>query len=101
MSSAEVATLDDIEQPERTTAADLDKLRDELRTALRDAAPIRIKTVLQALIDGIRVNGRDCIEPIFHVPAVREPCGSMEPADLKSSRSAQLLGGRMSLDGSA
>ena len=38
---------------------------------LRNAAPIRIKTVLQALIDGIRVDGRDCIEPTFRVPAVR------------------------------
>jgi len=59
--------------------ADLDLLRDELCAVLEHATPVRAKTVLQAMIDGIRVDARDNIEPTFRVPAVREPCGSMVP----------------------
>jgi hypothetical protein len=62
-----------------------------LETALDELA------VLQAMIDGIRVDARDHIEPTFRVPAVRIDYGYMEPADLKSNRSARLPGGRMSL----
>lgn len=57
--------------------ADLDLLRGELHAALENSTPVRGKTVLQAMIDGIRIDARDSIEPTFRVPAVREPCGSM------------------------
>lgn len=50
------------------------------------------------MIDTIRVDARDQIEPTFRVPAVRIDYGYMEPTDLKSNRSARLPGGRMALD---
>jgi hypothetical protein len=76
--AAELATItEDTEQPERITRTDLDALRHELRAALEHSTPARTKTVLQAMIDGIRVDACDSIEPTFRVPAVREPCGSM------------------------
>ncbi len=59
------------EHPERVTPADLDALRHELRSALEHSTPARTKTVLQAMIDTIRVDARDHIEPTFRVPAVR------------------------------
>ena len=74
---AAAADDDDTEQPERVTPADLDALRHELRAALEHNTAARAKTVLQAMIDGIRVDARDKIEPTFRVPAVREPCGSI------------------------
>jgi site-specific DNA recombinase len=86
--AAELATIDqDTEQPERITRADLDALRSELRAALEHSTPARTKTVLQAMIDGIRVDARDRIEPTFRIPAVREPCGSMELAGLEPATS--------------
>ncbi len=68
---------DDEEQPERANAADLDALRSALRAALKDSTPMRIKAVLQTMIDGIRADARDQIEPTFRVPAVRVDCGYM------------------------
>jgi hypothetical protein len=65
--AAELAALNDTEQPERTTPADLDQLRRELRAALEHATPIRAKTVLQAMIENIRVDARDNIEPTFRI----------------------------------
>lgn len=64
------AALKDTEQRERTTPADLDQLRSELRAALERATPVRAKTVLQAMIENIRIDARDNIEPTFRVPAV-------------------------------
>jgi site-specific DNA recombinase len=76
---------DDDEQPERASAADLDALRGNLRAALNDSNPKRVKGVLQAMIDGIRVDARDQIEPIFRVPAVRKSgfidLAGLEPAN--------------------
>jgi hypothetical protein len=86
------------EAPERATAADLDALRGNLRAALNDSTPRRVKGVLQTMIDGIRVDARDHIEPTFRVPAVRIDYGYMEPIDLKSNRFARLPGGLTSLD---
>ena len=69
--AAQLNQLEDTEPPPRTTTADLDQLRRELHAALKHAAPIRAKTVLQAMIDSIRVGARGHIEPTFRVPAVR------------------------------
>jgi hypothetical protein len=66
-----------VEQPERTNPADLDQLRRELSAALEHATPIRAKTILQTMIENIRVDARDNIEPTFRIPAVRQPHGSM------------------------
>jgi hypothetical protein len=76
--ASELATQqDDDEQPERASAADLDALRGHLHAALNDSSPKRVKGVLQAMIDGIRVDARDHIEPTFRVPAVRIDYGYM------------------------
>jgi site-specific DNA recombinase len=83
--ASELAALEDPEQPERTTSADLDALRNALRAALEHSSPIRAKTILQALIQEIRVDARDKIEPTFRVPAVRQPHGSMELEGLEPS----------------
>jgi len=86
--ASELATLqDDDEQPERTTPADLDVLRSTLRAALKDTTPTRAKSVLQTMIDGIRVDARDHIEPTFRVPAVRVDFGYMEPAGIEPATS--------------
>lgn len=55
----------DDERPERVSAADLDALRGDLHAMLNDSDPKRVKGVLQAMIDGIRVGARDQIEPTF------------------------------------
>jgi hypothetical protein len=89
--AAELAAIaEDTEQPERITRADLDALRHELRAALEHSTPARAKTVLQAMIDGIRVDARDRIEPTFRVPAVREPCGSVDAGGLRLNRRARV-----------
>jgi site-specific DNA recombinase len=85
--ASELATQqDDDEQPERASAADLDALRGHLRFALNDSDPKRVKGVLQAMIDGIRVDARDQIEPTFRVPAVRIVSGYMDPGSSKSNQ---------------
>ncbi len=86
--AAELAALNNTERPERITPAGLDLLRQELRAALEHATPVRAKTVLQAMIDTIRVDARDHIAPTFRVPAVREPCGSMELVGIEPTTSA-------------
>jgi hypothetical protein len=42
---------------------------------LNDSDPKRVKGVLQAMIDGLRVDARDQIGPTFRVPAVRIESG--------------------------
>jgi site-specific DNA recombinase len=79
---SELAARDD-EQPERTNATDLDALRSALRAALKDSAPTRTKAVLQTLIETIRVDARDHIEPTFRVPAVRVDYDYMEPTGIE------------------
>jgi hypothetical protein len=49
------------------------------------AIPKRVKGVLQAMIDGIRVDARDRIEPTFRVPAVRIESGFMVLVGLLSN----------------
>jgi site-specific DNA recombinase len=75
------------EQPERTNAADLDALRSALRAALKDSAAARTKAVLHSLIETIRVDARDHIEPTFRVPAVRVDYDYMEPDGIEPSTS--------------
>jgi site-specific DNA recombinase len=81
--ASELPTLEDDEQPERANAADLDALRITLRAVLKDSTPTRAKTVLQAMIDEIRVDARDQIEPTFRVPTVRIDYGYMEPTGIE------------------
>jgi hypothetical protein len=78
-----IAQQDDDEQAERVSAADLDALRGDLHAMLNDSDPKRVKAVLQAMIDGIRVDARDQIDPTFRVPAVRIESGYMEPTGIE------------------
>jgi site-specific DNA recombinase len=81
--AADLAAVEDDEQPERANTAELDTLRNTLQAALRDSTPTRTKAVLQAMIDGIRVDARDQIEPTFRIPAVRIDYGYMEPTGIE------------------
>ena len=47
---------------QRASAADLDVLRSELHAPLEDGAPTRIKAVLQALTDEVRIDARDATQ---------------------------------------
>ena len=85
--ASELAAHHDTEQPERTNAAELDTLRSTLRTALNNGTPKHTKTVLHAMIDGIRVDARDHIEPTFRVPAVRIDRAYMELDGIEPSTS--------------
>jgi hypothetical protein len=69
--ATELAAHDDDEQPQRTTPADLDVLRSTLRVALSESTPTDAKTALHTMIDQIRVDARNHIEPTFRIPAVR------------------------------
>jgi hypothetical protein len=70
-----------------STPADLDSLRSALRAALNESTPTDAKTALHTLIDQIRVDTRDHIEPTFRVPAVRIDYGYMELAGLEPATS--------------
>jgi site-specific DNA recombinase len=85
--ASELAARQDEEPPERATAADLEDLRQTLRAALKSSTPDSVKPVLQVLIDSIRVEGRENIEPVFRVPAVRVDSGYMEPAGIEPATS--------------
>jgi len=95
--AAELAARQDDEHLEHATTADLDALRSNLRAALNDSTPARVKGVLQTMIDGIRVDARDQIEPAFRVPAVRIESGYMEPARLNANHYVRLHGGHIAL----
>jgi hypothetical protein len=63
-------------------------LRGNLRAALNDSTPARVKGVLQTMIDTIRVDTRDQIETTFRLPAVRIESGLMELAGLEPAASS-------------
>jgi site-specific DNA recombinase len=90
--AADLAAVEDDEQPERANTAELDALRNTLQAALRDSTPTRTKAVLQAMIDGIRVDAGDHIEPTFRVPAVRIDYGYMEPTGIEPVTSCLQIG---------
>ncbi len=94
--AADLAAVEDDEQPERANTAELDALRNTLQAALRDSTPARTKAVLQTMIDGIRVDARDHIEPTFRVPAVRIDCGYMDLIGGKSNQHSGALSNVMS-----
>jgi hypothetical protein len=75
-----------IHSTERASAADLDSLRSYLHAALIDSNPKRVKGY-QAMIDGIRVDARDQIEPTFCVPTVRIESGYMELVGIEPTTS--------------
>jgi site-specific DNA recombinase len=81
--ASELAAHQDDEQPERASTAELDTLREALHAALKDSTPTRAKTVLHTMIDEIRVDARDHIEPTFRIPAVRVDYGYMELVGLE------------------
>jgi hypothetical protein len=90
----------------RPTTPDSSALRsvaDQLGRSIAHGNPDQAKTLLRILIAELRVNSRSEILPTYRLsaPTVCAPTSSVEPADLKSNRSARLPGGRMSLDGGA
>jgi site-specific DNA recombinase len=68
------------EAPPPPTAEDLAELAAEVDTIIRSADPRHTKTLLQALVHRINVGGRTNIQPVFYVPGVRPPDGSVPPA---------------------
>jgi site-specific DNA recombinase len=89
--AAQLAALNEQpDTPQRTTPADLANLRSQLQAALNHADPIRAKTILQALVESIRVDARDHIEPTYRIPAVRQPCGSMDAGRRRLNRQARV-----------
>jgi hypothetical protein len=67
--------------------AEWDSLRSTLRAALNESAPTDAKTALHTLIDQIRVDARDHIDPTFRIPAVRIDYGYMEPTGIEPATS--------------
>jgi hypothetical protein len=55
----------------------------EAATIIRNANPRRTKMLLQALVERIDVESRANIQPVFFVPAVRPPDGSVPPARIE------------------
>ena len=85
--AAELTAHQDATPPERASTADVDKLRQTLHAALKTSTPTHLKPILQALIDNVRVEGRENIEPTFRIPAVRVDCDYMEPAGIEPATS--------------
>ncbi len=62
------------------TDEDLAELAAHTASIIRNGNPRQVKALLQALIQRIDVESRAHIEPVFVVPAVRPPAGSVPPA---------------------
>ena len=61
---------------------------------LNDSDPKRVKSVLQAMIDEIRVDARDQIDLTFRVPAVRiESVSWSQPDSMRTTLRGFLAGG--------
>jgi chromosome segregation ATPase len=86
--AADLAAREADETPQRSTAADIAGLREQLRAAIQTAAPARLKLILQALTHEIRIDSRQSIEPTFQVPAVRIDDGYMELVGIEPTTSA-------------
>jgi hypothetical protein len=71
------------ETPAPPTADELAALAAEATTIIRNANPRHTKMLLQALVDRIDVGSRTNIQPVFYVPRVRPPDGSMPPARIE------------------
>ena len=62
------------------TDGDLAELAGETASIIRNGNRRQVKGLLQALVQRIEVESRTHIQPIFFVPAVRPPDGSVPPA---------------------
>jgi site-specific DNA recombinase len=62
------------------TDGDLAELAAETATIIRNGNRRQVKALLQALVQRIEVESRGRIQPVFFVPAVRAPDGSVPPA---------------------
>jgi hypothetical protein len=91
------------ETPATPDTAALHAVADQLARVIANGDTDQAKTLLRILIADLRINSRAEILPTYRVgtPVVCAQTSSVEPADLKSNRSARLSGGRMSLGGSA
>jgi site-specific DNA recombinase len=73
----EAAVAEDAPPP---TEEDLAELTAQTASIIRKGNRRQVKALLQALVQRIDVESRAHIEPIFFVPAVRPPDGSVPPA---------------------
>ena len=71
------------EAPAPPTAEELGELAAEVGVIIRRADPRHTKTLLQALVHRIEVESRTNIQPVFYVPGVRPPDGSVPPARIE------------------
>jgi len=75
------------DEPEPLSEADLRALAGEVRTVIEDGDPPQRKALLQALVQEIRVVSRAEIYPVFCVPMVRPPDGSVRLAGIEPATS--------------
>jgi site-specific DNA recombinase len=68
------------EGPAPPTDADLAELAGQTASIIRKGDRRQVKALLQALVQRIDVESRAHIQPVFFVPAVRAPDGSVPPA---------------------
>jgi site-specific DNA recombinase len=73
----EAAVAEEAPQP---TEEDLAELAAHTASIIRNGNRRQVKALLQALVQRIDVESRAHIEPVFFVPAVRPPDGSVPPA---------------------
>ena len=71
----ELTDADDTEEGSVPTEADVMALRELVADTVATGCPAEVKVVLQALVKGVRVDGRHAILPIFRVPALGERSG--------------------------
>jgi hypothetical protein len=103
--SAEVTSLDarrsDLaeeiseSQPNVLSPAELGEVREDIEHALRDEALPERKALMQAVVAEIRVWDRGHIQPVFRVPVLGPPYGSVPPAGIEPATHG--LGNRCSI----
>lgn len=86
--------------PTTPDTATLQAVADQLDHVIAHGEPEQAKALLGILVAELRVNSRAEVLPTYRLgaPMVCAPTSSVEPAEVNANRSAQLPGGRMSLD---
>jgi site-specific DNA recombinase len=80
--------IDQHDQPQPLTDADLRALQEHARHVIEHGDPPARKALLQSLINDVRVVSRGEIYPSFSLPAVRPPSGSVPPAGIEPASRA-------------
>ena len=85
------------EGPPSPTDEDLAELAGQTASIVRVGDRRQVKAVLQALVQRIDVESRAHIRPVFFVPAVRAPDGSVLPASHNPNAVAPLATGPLGM----